>query len=192
MSVTVLGSREGAIWAKRPAATSSGLVSTVVNRKPRSNGAVPPFRDVAFARHGLVVASVDARGHVCLFDLALNRYRHVKHTGSPGVRLVFGPSTQNDVVVALEDGSVRVCGRGWGASGKAPWFESSNCLHGPGRTRYRCSRGASLRTARVTPTRAVNVARGLLVHMCAPGCTARAGTCGLLGKGGGGLAVRQR
>ena len=106
-STTTLTTREGPIWTKRPVATSSGLVSTIHNRKPRLNSTTtPPFRDVAFAHHSLMVASVDARGHVVVFDLYQNRYRHLKHAGSPGVRIMFTPSTRNDVLVALEDGSV--------------------------------------------------------------------------------------
>ena len=93
-------------------ATASGLVSSITNAKPRANAAtLPAFRDVAFAHHGLLVASVDARGQLCLFDLALNRYRRLKHAGSPGNRVVFTPSTRNDVLVALDDASV---GRGVG------------------------------------------------------------------------------
>lgn len=109
MNESVLLERDGPIWSSRPSVTSTGLLSIVWNRKHRrSSTSTPLFRDVAFAPSGLSLATVDARGHLVHFNLLHNRYYHVKHAGSPGVKLAYLPSKRDEVVVALEDGSVRL------------------------------------------------------------------------------------
>lgn len=107
MEETILNSKNGPIWHHRPSVTSTGLLSIIWNRKHRPGATTPPlFRDVAFAPTGLSLAAVDARGHLTHFNFILNRYYHVKHTGSPGIRIVWHPLKKDEVIVSSEDGLV--------------------------------------------------------------------------------------
>lgn len=109
MADVVLAHRDGVIWTSRPAISSTGLVSIIHNRKHRRSAATPTlFRDVAFGSTGLWFVTVDARGHVVYFNLLQNKYEHVVHAGSPGVRAACHPLKKDEIVVSLEDCSVRV------------------------------------------------------------------------------------
>jgi hypothetical protein len=102
-----ISAREGKIWDKRPVVSANGLVSTILNRKKRVNAEVPqPFRDVAFGHGFLNAATVDSAGRIVAYDFVQNKYRHVKHAGSGGVRIVFSAAKTSDVVVSFEDATV--------------------------------------------------------------------------------------
>ncbi|MDR3549870.1 MAG: hypothetical protein P4L31_00515 [Candidatus Babeliales bacterium] len=124
MQETHLSGKNGPLWSHRPAISSTGLISAIWNHR-RREGARPfaPFRDVAFCHGGLACVAVDARGHVVHLDLLQNRYYHVKHAGSPGVRVVCHPSKHDEAIVSFEDCSVRrgpvmrVCGSCWDDGG---------------------------------------------------------------------------
>ena len=103
-----LNSKNGPIWASRPTLSSTGLLSVLENRRHRKSSAAPPlFRDLTWAPHGLSLASVDARGHIVHYNFLQNRYYHVKHAGSAGVRIAWHPLKKDDVIVAFEDCTVR-------------------------------------------------------------------------------------
>lgn len=107
MQEVELRAKNGPIWATRPKVTSTGLLSMIWNRKHRATAtAAPVFRDVAFAPAGLALATIDARGHVVHYNLLQNRYYHVKHAGAAGVRIVYHPRKVDEVLVAVDDGTV--------------------------------------------------------------------------------------